>query len=199
MQITDIYKIGNMSIPSTWVAALVAILLTVIVLRVQFPKEIASLYSDLALTFILVWKFSVILTDFALVVRHPLTILYFNGGKLGVALGAVAVVVQAWRKREKWSFEAGAWAIALTQAGFQISMVLTNDNTRSAELVTFALMMIALLWVLRTASKASMKSFASIQLLVALVQPVDLLSQLSVWLTVLFVGALFFIQRSLHK
>ena len=83
MNITAIYTIGKLSFPSTWLAVLLAMLVTGIILYVQFSKAMASLYSDVAAIFILVWKFSVVLTDFSTVKQQPLALLYFNGGKLG--------------------------------------------------------------------------------------------------------------------
>lgn len=200
MNITAIYTIGKLSFPSTWLAVLLAMLVTGIILYVQFSKAMASLYSDVAAIFILVWKFSVVLTDFSTVKQQPLALLYFNGGKLGVILGVLAVLIQLWRKRAQFDFMAFAWAIALTQAGFQIGMVLLNDNLRSIEVLTLVVMSIAVVWVVRATTEASIKAFVSLHLLVALIQPVGLLQQLSFWVTAVFVGTLFLLQRrSLHK
>lgn len=83
--------IGNVSIPFTWIAFLVASVITVITLTIVFGKGIANVFSDYLFTFILVWKFSVIITDLNVILQSPWTLLYFNGGHIGVICALVAV------------------------------------------------------------------------------------------------------------
>ncbi|WP_108306280.1 hypothetical protein [Metalysinibacillus jejuensis] len=184
MNITAIYSIGKMSFPSPWLALVLTFILTGIILRSQFSKTASAQYSDFVLTFILVWKFSVILTDFKMVLQQPLTILYFNGGKLGVVLASLAVFVQAYRKRATFSFAASAWAIALTQSGYQIIMVLVNDNAQWIELTTLFISSIALLMVVRKPTIATLQGFMGLHFIIALLQPVALTQQLSWLLTI---------------
>lgn len=58
-----------------------------LILRVQFSEKWAGVYGDAVFTFIVVWKFSIIVTDFKAVIAQPFSLLYFNGGTMGVLLG----------------------------------------------------------------------------------------------------------------
>lgn len=85
--------IGNVSVPLSWVAFVGASLVTILLLRWLFGKEMTDLFSDYLFTFVLVWKFSVVLTDFPVILQSPWTLLYFNGGTIGVLCGLLAVTL----------------------------------------------------------------------------------------------------------
>ena len=101
MNNTEWFSIRTLTLPATAVALLVAFFIVWIVLQVQFQKKWAGVYGDAVFTFILVWKFSVIVTDFKAVIAQPFALLYFNGGTIGVFLGVMAVSLQLWWNRKK--------------------------------------------------------------------------------------------------
>ncbi len=74
-------------LPATAVALLVAFFIGWLVLRVQFQRKWAGVYGDAVFTFIVVCKFSIIVTDFKAVIAQPFALLYFNSGTMGVFLG----------------------------------------------------------------------------------------------------------------
>ena len=78
---TEWYKIFSLTVPSTWIAFVLAAVITGIILYVKFGKEASSQFGDLVFVFIIVWKLSVVLTDFTTVIKYPLMILYFSGEK----------------------------------------------------------------------------------------------------------------------
>lgn len=46
------------------------------------------------LLFVLVWKVSVIWTDFSLVIKNPVSLLYFSGGAAGIYIGAACIALR---------------------------------------------------------------------------------------------------------
>jgi len=121
--------------------------------RLQFSKKWSEAYSDAAFTFILVWKFSLLVTDFKSVVAQPISLLYFNGGTVGVFLGAIAASLQVWRKRHKLSLQghhiiAYSWAIILTQSIYQWLVVLFNDNSTTSEVITLMVLSVLTVFIL---------------------------------------------------
>ncbi|MGE7622520.1 hypothetical protein ACQKMD_05470 [Viridibacillus sp. NPDC096237] len=80
MPVTEWYTIRGVTLPTSWVSALIAFTLTGFILWWRYSRKKASVYADHAIFFILIWKFSVIVTDLSLVIKQPLIILFFNGG-----------------------------------------------------------------------------------------------------------------------
>lgn len=196
MQPTALYTIKTITFPSTWVATILALVLTWLLLRMQFGKKTATLYGDMAFTFIIVWKFSVIITDFKTVIVHPLTALYFNGGKIGIFLALIVVIIQALytiikQKLHKQAhfYKALAWAIISTQSVYQLAMVLLNDNTMWQEVITLVafLVMLLLLVSKKIAPFAQLVLFLGVHMSVTALQPQGFLQQSSWAITVLLV------------
>jgi len=133
--------IGNISVPLSWIAFLGAAIVTVCLLRWSFGKAVANLFSDYLFTFILVWKFSVVLTDFNVIWKSPWTILYFNGGTVGVlcALFAVAIHVLIHIRQQKlhthqlYALSIGTMQL---QSIIQIVFVIVYDETGLTRIVT---------------------------------------------------------------
>ena len=100
--------------------------------------------------FLIVWKFSVILTDFNTIIQFPLSILYFNGGRIGVYLGLLAVIVNLYwinKKRvivysERFSLLVGS---ILTLSIYQLLMALLNEGTFFVRTVTISFFAIFIL------------------------------------------------------
>jgi len=159
---TEWFSIRTLTLPATAVALLVAFFIVWLVLRVQFPKKWSGVYGDAVFTFILVWKFSIIVTDFKTVIAQPFAILYFNGGTMGVILGVMAASLQIWWKRKKLQFDATgivacSWAIILTQSIYQWLVVLLNDNQINSEVITLIVLStltILILWKMTVINRA---------------------------------------------
>ncbi|MFJ8517753.1 hypothetical protein [Lysinibacillus xylanilyticus] len=178
MNNTEWYSIRALTLPATAVALLVAFFIVWLVLRVQFPKKWAGVYGDAVFTFIVVWKFSIIVTDFKAVTAQPFALLYFNGGTIGVFLGVMAVSLQLWWKRQKIQFDASgiaaySWAIILTQSIYQWLVVLLNDNQTTSEVITLLVLStltVFILWRITTIKRALILYTIGL-IIVALFQP----------------------------
>lgn len=178
MNNTEWYSIRALTLPATAVALLVAFFIVWLVLRVQFPKKWAGVYGDAVFTFIVVWKFSIIVTDFKAVIAQPFALLYFNGGTIGVFLGVMAVSLQLWWKRQKIQFDASgiaaySWAIILTQSIYQWLVVLLNDNQTTSEVITLLVLStltVFILWKITTIKRALILYTIGL-IIVALFQP----------------------------
>lgn len=102
LPVTEWFIIKSLTVPSSWVAVLLALILTGIVVWRVFGKETEDWYSDAAILFLLVWKLSVVVTDFDMILDSPLSILYFNGGETGLYLGVIAALGRLfWQLRRK--------------------------------------------------------------------------------------------------
>lgn len=150
---TDWYSIRALTLPATAIALLITFFIVWLILRLQFSKKWSEAYSDAAFTFILVWKFSLLVTDFKTVVAQPISLLYFNGGTVGVFLGAIVASLQIWRKRQKLPLQghhvmAYSWAIILTQSIYQWLVVLLNYNSTTSEITTLLVLSVLTIFIL---------------------------------------------------
>ncbi|MFF2178465.1 hypothetical protein ACFVT8_18725 [Lysinibacillus sp. NPDC058147] len=178
MNNTEWFSIRTLTLPATAVALLVAFIIVWLVLRIQFPKKWSEVYGDAVFTFILVWKFSIIVTDFKAVIAQPVALLYFNGGTIGVLLGVIAASLQLLWKRQKLQFDATGiaacgWAIILTQSIYQWLVVLLNDNQANSEMITLlvlSILTILILWKI-TAINRALFLYTIGLMIVALFQP----------------------------
>lgn len=181
MNNTEWFSVRTLTLPATAVALLVAFFIVWLVIRVQFPKKWAGVYGDAVFTFILVWKFSVIVTDFKAVIAQPFALLYFNGGTIGVFLGVMAVSLQLWWSRQKIHFDetgiaACSWAIILTQSSYQCLVVLLNDNPTNSEVITLLVLSaltVLILWKI-TAINRALFLYTLGLIIVAFFQPLGL-------------------------
>ncbi|MFF3100839.1 hypothetical protein [Viridibacillus arvi] len=133
MPVTEWYTIRGVTLPTSWVSVLIAFTLAGIILWWRYGKKEASVFVDHAIFFILVWKFSVIVTDLSLVIKQPLIILFFNGGTVGFYIAIVATCISIFRQFKKNAFAASqlrtlTMAIIITQSLYQITMALQNDG-----------------------------------------------------------------------
>lgn len=149
MSVTDWFVIRTLTIPSSWIAVLAALLLTGVVLWKRFGKETEDMYSDAAILFLLVWKLSIILTDFSMVWKSPISILYFNGGSTGIYLGLIAGIARIIYVLYKKNFAekklaAMVLGMIMVQALYQFSMVLLNDGAfwqKAFTIIAFSLLL----------------------------------------------------------
>ncbi|MEK5230826.1 hypothetical protein MHB42_03545 [Lysinibacillus sp. FSL K6-0232] len=184
---TEWYTVRALTLPATAIALLCAFVLVWLILRLQFSKKMSEQYADAIFTFILVWKFSLLVTDFKAVIAQPISLLYFNGGTIGIFLGVLAASWQVWRKRDKaFEIKAYSWSIILTQSIYQWLVILLNDNPVKSEVITLtvlSLLTLFILWKL-TALKQALLLYTVGFIIVALFQP------LGVWQTAVGVNLL---------
>jgi hypothetical protein len=196
LPVTDWFIIKSLTIPSSWVAVLLAILLTGIIVWRKFGKETEDWFSDAAILFLLVWKFSVVITDFEMIIDSPLSILYFNGGSVGVFLGlSIALSKLLWQfKRGLWQeneLVAMLFSLVMLQSLYQIIMVLLNEAAPWQKIVTVVLFVLlaTLTWLKITSSTTwqfqIIVLFLLTHIFVALIQPQGMLQ------TPLFVTGMF--------
>lgn len=144
LPVTEWFIIKSLTLPTSWVAVILALIITGIVLWIKFGKDTEDWYSDAAILFILVWKFSVLITDFEMILEFPLAILYFNGGETGLFLGLLSALGRLlWQlKRKGWpeiDFAALIIAFVLLQSLYQFLMVSMNEAEFWQKLMTVAI------------------------------------------------------------
>lgn len=166
LPVTEWFIIKSLTVPSSWIAVLLALILTGIVIWRVFGKETEDWYSDAAILFLLVWKLSVIVTDFDMILDSPLTILYFNGGETGLYLGVIAALGRLfWQLRRKgWperELVAMLIAMVMVQSLYQLFMVLLNEADMWQKILT-VLVFVGL--TMLTWQKARLSSVWRIQL-----------------------------------
>ena len=166
LPVTEWFIIKSLTVPSSWVAVLLALILTGIVVWRVFGKETEDWYSDAAILFLLVWKLSVVVTDFDMIMDSPLSILYFNGGETGLYLGVIAAMGRLfWQLRRKgWperELVAMLIAMVMVQSLYQLFMVLLNEAEMWQKILT-VLVFVGL--TMLTWQKAKLSSVWRIQL-----------------------------------
>lgn len=178
MKITDWYVIVSLTMPSTWVAVLLALLVSSITLLIQFNKQVASHFLDAAIAFILLWKFSVILTDFSAVVQEPFSLLYFNGGYLGIGMGTIGALVSL--IRAKVSISTIQLMVVYTVSYYLFFMIVLNSNPISIEMGTLVTLVIVfvLLWKVATVRLVAV----GLLFFIAYFQPLGVFQTYTVWM-----------------
>jgi hypothetical protein len=125
------YRIFSLTIPSTWIAFILAAVITGIIIYFKFNKETSNQFGDLVFIFILVWKLSILLTDFSISIKHPWMILYFSGGRTGVYIGVIWVILSLLYRqiqhRSLPSHGALAFAFISFYSSFAVLVVLLNQ------------------------------------------------------------------------
>lgn len=144
MPVTQWFIIKSLTIPSSWVALLAAFIITGLIVWKRYGKQAENMYSDVVILFIVVWKLSVIVTDFDMIIDSPMMILYFNGGQTGIYLGVVAALIRTNFALRKNGFsvkdtEITLFSIILIQCIYQILMVFLNDGTNWQGMLTFSI------------------------------------------------------------
>ncbi|CAN7204864.1 hypothetical protein [Rossellomorea sp. LjRoot5] len=92
------YTIGSFTFPSTWGAIIASFILTFLFLYF-WNRKASDWYSNGVFYFLVIWKLSVIVVDFQNVIEHPITILYFHGGRWGYWLGLLTVLLYIFVRR----------------------------------------------------------------------------------------------------
>jgi len=141
MTVTKLFYIGNLTVPSSWIALIIAFILSYIAIRLKFGKQTANRFSDAIFYLIIIWKLSVIITDFKIVIHAPLSIVYFNGGIVGFILGLAIVTFWIWldwknSRIDKDMLVALFIGAVTVQGVFQVMMVLLNEGSLFARVGT---------------------------------------------------------------
>lgn len=211
MQVTEWYIIRSMTLPSSWVSVIIALIVTWFILWKFYGRAVEDWFSDTAIVFIVVWKLSVILTDFKMVIEFPLSILYFNGGKIGVFLGLFAALTKLYlllRKRgfKEQDLKALLFGFISMQVIYQFLMVFLNDGLmwqKAITIIFFGLFVIfASLRILRDEKAIQQISIVLlfVHIIVAMLQPNGLFqTPLFVTLSVAFFISLLLFQRKSHS
>lgn len=141
MFVTNYFMIGKVSIASTWIALILSFVVAYGVVRWKYGKTPATLLGDAIFYFFVVWKLSVILTDFKTVLQFPLSLLYFNGGTIGLFLGISAAGWKVFTEMRKGQLtmphiHSLLFAVVIIQSMYQVLIVLLNDGPLMVQLVT---------------------------------------------------------------
>lgn len=181
MVVTSYFQIGNLSVPSSWIAFIIASVLAYVAVRIRFGKLHSERVADALFTVILFWKLSIIVTDFESVLRSPLAFIYFDGGTIGFFLGLLFLVGKViWDRKKnrlpKVAIHALLTGTILVQVVYQMMMVLLNAGEWIAQIVTVLFFGVFLLYFwLDSRDAKDMRSsvwlFMAVHLFVATLQP----------------------------
>lgn len=182
MPVTEYYLIGSITVPSNWVALIVGFLVAYIAIRKRYGKQLAERFSDAVFYIIIIWKLSVVITDFSTVIKAPMAIVYFNGGMIGFCLGLVFVALRLLLDVRKERLDISSviglfMGAVIVQAVYQVMMALLNDGGLVPKIVTAIgfLSLVVYLWIV--AKKTEENSillpilFMAVHFFVATLQP----------------------------
>lgn len=197
MLVTHYFTIGNLSVSSSWLALIVAFVVAYSAVRVRYGKKHGEALSDVFFYLIIVWKLSVVITDFSSVIRSPLSLIYFDGGVVGFYLGLVFVAGKVLLDSKKGRLTAeGIQALlagaVVVQAVFQVMMVLLNEGELIVQVVTVVSFAIFALfyWIKSDGTFLFIVLFMAVHVFVAVWQPAGLVG--TSFITTILIG-LFFI------
>ncbi|GAA0329782.1 hypothetical protein GCM10008967_20330 [Bacillus carboniphilus] len=89
----DYIAFGNLTIPSTWISTVIALIVTAAISRFILRRKTEDWYWNGFLVFFLVWKLSYIVFHFEIFIRTPLSVVYFNGGLKGHILALLSLSI----------------------------------------------------------------------------------------------------------
>lgn len=173
MPLTNLYSIGTLMMPSTWIALIIAFVVAYGAVRIRFGKQLAAVLADAIFYFIIVWKLSVILTDFNSVINSPLSLVYFHGGLVGFYLGLFAAGVRIVIEIKKHTLTAIEIAALFTgavliQAIFQVMMVFLNEGGLVAQIATVTIFTLFALFVWLMIGKSTVWPLQLVLLFIAI-------------------------------
>ena len=141
MPVTNYYHIASVTIPSTWIALIVACVAAYIGIRMKFGKSYAERFGDAVFYVIIIWKLSVIITQFDTVIHAPISIVYFNGGFVGFCLGLAFVAFRTVMDVRKEKLDGKGLVVLFTGAVvalalFQVMMAVLNNGGSFVKIIT---------------------------------------------------------------
>ncbi|MDQ0154539.1 redoxin domain-containing protein [Robertmurraya andreesenii] len=119
--------IGKITIPAVWLAAVIGIFTIALLYRLISRKRIGDWYWNSFIFYLLTWKLTYIPLNFSLFLDTPLSIVYFNGGRIGHILGLVVVSLYLLlyvRKKYGFSFTNKAQIFILIKKMIPIAILL---------------------------------------------------------------------------
>ncbi|MBS4208361.1 hypothetical protein [Bacillus sp. FJAT-50079] len=127
---------GSLTLPTAWLAIIIASLLTTGMLFLLKRKKEADYYSNAILLFILTWKLSVIIFQWSFVVANPMTIIYFDGGIKGYWLGIIVACTYLFvtiRRQMDWAtiFQ----AFLLTMVIYELTIKIVEEISITMKLI----------------------------------------------------------------
>lgn len=107
------FTVGSLTVPASQLAVLAAFIIAGLAVWLKKDKGLLDFYGNSVFLFVALWKASVVLFSFQLVIQAPLSLLYFNGGWKGIWLGLIAVCIYIiWKcPSEKWVQAAWIWMV----------------------------------------------------------------------------------------
>lgn len=165
------YTIVNLSLPATSVAWLLAVLFTGVIIILQLEKKSLDAYLNVIFIFFFVWKFSFVVTNWQDVIRYPLSLIYYNGGVVGVILAIVASVSYAiWQiHKEKSAVFVRQWVFfcLISYSSYEFFYALLNDMTL-AEQIALVLISVVFGIVIVVTYKQKMEGWLFLSVLVSI-------------------------------
>ena len=107
----NLIQIGNITVPAVQPAVGLALAGAWLYAHFKLGNAFAEQVSSAFFLFIFVWKGSILLFQFDLVVKAPLSLLYFNGGINGFILGIAVALAYMWIKKISSYKAALVWAM----------------------------------------------------------------------------------------
>ncbi|WP_203363243.1 hypothetical protein [Bacillus sp. REN10] len=132
------YTIGALTVPASQLAFVLAFLLLSFYLWCKKEKKIVDLYGNAVFLFILVWKFSIVIFSFSIVMEAPMSLLYFNGGGKGFWLAFIIVCLYVFWKwpRQQWNDAIQIWLMMIVL--FEGLLAMLNGQAGGLDLFRFA-------------------------------------------------------------
>lgn len=101
----DFITLGSITIETKWLVIPASLLLSLIIIRIRNKKSTQTIIlesiSNSLLIGLFVIKFSLIIIEPKLVIKDPLSLLYFSGGELGFWLGVSIAIISFFRTTRK--------------------------------------------------------------------------------------------------
>lgn len=89
----DFISIGSLTIPYTLFSFFLTAFITAGLFRYLSSKKTGDLFWNTIFISFLVWKASYILFNFHLFLQSPMSVLFFNGGKSGLIIAGMAILI----------------------------------------------------------------------------------------------------------
>ncbi|OMP68284.1 hypothetical protein [Domibacillus epiphyticus] len=124
----EFIQIFNLTLPVQQPAVVIALFGAWLYTRCKYGKSFAEQISSVSFLFVMVWKFSIVLLQLPIVIKAPLSLLYFNGGLYGFWLGLASALFYAYVKKMPTFNTAEAWAFVVAIYPFALS-ILSNTFT----------------------------------------------------------------------
>lgn len=156
------YTIFNLSLPATSLAVLGAMSITILFLFILKRRKWIDSFLNYFVLFILVWKFSYVLTNWQEVMNYPLSIIYFDGGTFGIALAAIILFIYSVLrvKSEKDTIQQQSFYWLSMYSSSQFLYALLNDGVLWLTILIVFFNLVILILILWQRSFEKMDRFA---------------------------------------